>query len=444
MSPERIDPSDALKKLFERRGSASRAAAPEALFQSSPGSSADAAAQKKSGSGSPGSNGGMLGGWGRKATQAVRLLAERFPLRGSPRGAVIGVDQGTAALKTVRLEPAADGRLRLTSATLHEWGVGAEGDLAREALFQEQMRVLRRQGRLDGAVVLGFHHRDMLVETIRLPKMPPEELDQAVLWEAKERLSVKTEQSVVRHIATGETTVEGQVQMDILVISLPKEPLLAYWRPLAEMGLKVAAVEPIGLAAFYPLEGLNLWKPTEVVGHLEIGMKMSHLNLIRGGTVRFSRTFQVAGDSVTKAIADYCQADYAAAEGMKLRHGISKMALEEDRRETGHASEDRVRVSHALGLHLEQLVAEIEHSFRYFAFELGGTDAQRMDRLLITGGGGLLKYLPEFLTSRLSVPVEVVDPLRGLQVDSKVQGELEAGWAQRLAVAVGLASRQVK
>ena len=128
---------------------------------------------------------------------------------------------------------------------------------------------------------------------------------------------------------------------------------------------------------------------------------------------------------------------------MKRQYGISKMALEEDRHETGHESDHRVKVSHALGLHLEQLVAEIEHSFRYFAFELGGTQAERMDRLLITGGGGLLKYLPEFLEGRLSLPVQMVDPLKGLEVVPAVQQQLESGWAQRLAVAIGLALRPV-
>jgi Tfp pilus assembly PilM family ATPase len=135
--------------------------------------------------------------------------------------------------------------------------------------------------------------------------------------------------------------------------------------------------------------------------------------------------------------------DYNEAERMKRQYGVSKMALEEDRHETGHTAEDRVRVAHALGLHLEQLVAELEASFRYFAFELGGTDAQRMDRLILTGGGGLLKSLPEFLTSRLSVPVSVADPLRSMRVDPVVGQLLQSGWNQRVAVALGLASRPI-
>ena len=120
------------------------------------------------------------------------------------------------------------------------------------------------------------------------------------------------------------------------------------------------------------------------------------------------------------------------------------MALEEDRQQAGHEADDRVRVSHALGLHLEQLVAEIEQSFRYFAYGMGGSEAQRVDRLLVTGGGGLLKYLAEFLNARLSIPVEVADPLRHLEVAPDVREQLVPGLAQRLSVPVGLALRRVK
>jgi ABC-type transport system substrate-binding protein len=67
---------------------------------------------------------------------------------------------------------------------------------------------------------------------------------------------------------------------------------------------------------------------------------------------------------------------------MKRKFGISQMALEEDRQESGHAKEERVRVSHALGLYLDKLVAEIEQSYRYFASERGRTEAQKIDRLM--------------------------------------------------------------
>lgn len=441
MSPGPLDPASALKKLFERHRSA-RPTAPQALFRpAQPGEAVPPPAGPSPGQPAEAPRGGILSpvvAAGRRAGARLRTFAQRIPRRSPKRQGVIGVDIGASALKVVRLEPV-DGRNHLTEVIVEEWPGGTSEDLARELLLRDRLKELKRLGKLGGPIVFSFHHQDSLVETLRLPKMPASELEQAVLWEARERLSVKLEHSVVRFLLTGEVQVEGQPQLEILLMSVPKEPLLAYWRGMAELGLRVVAVEPTNLAAYYPLEALNLWKPTELVGHLEIGMKMSHLSFIRGGSVHFNRSFPVAGDSVTRAIADYCQVDYSVAEELKCRIGISKMALEEDRHEAGHEAEDRVRVSHALGLHLEQMVAEIEHSFRYYSFEMGGTDATRMDRLLLTGGGALLKYLPEFLSSRLTTPVDLADPSQGLEVEPA----LEPGWTQRLAVPIGLAGRRL-
>lgn len=444
MSPNNpIDPASALKKLFERRRSP-QGTVPAALFQGvpvSPAAGADPAAVPAKDRGRGPDFRKVLRA-GRRWVSGARGLARRMAGRGSSPSGVVGVDIGHSAVKVVRVETV-NGAFRLTSVQIRDLKGPVGEELVRESLVKQHLQALKSDGFLGGPVVLNFHHQDSIVESIRLPKMPADELQQAVVWEAQERLSLKPDKSIIRYIVNGETTVDGQAQLELLLLGAPKDPLMASWRSLAEMGVKVVAVEPASLAAFYPLLRQNLWKPTEVVGHLEIGAKISHLSFIRGETVRFNRSFPVAGDTVTQAIADYCQKDFAEADRLKREHGISKMALEEDRHEAGHEAEDRVRISHALGLHLEQLVAEIEHSYRYFAFEMGGTDAQRMDRLLITGGGGLLKYLPDFLNSRLSVPVEIVDPLRGFEVDKAVKDELESGSGQRLTAALGLALRSV-
>ncbi len=442
MLPDRIDPASALKKLFERRRS-SPASSPEALFRAASAENPASPAGADGTASSPVSKRSLpIKEMAQKVGKGLRSLAKWIPARSSSSQGVIGLDIGTSAIKGVRVE-AGEKRRRLTSAFIEELPVGPGEELAREALVVDRLRDLKRKGLLNAPIVLNFHHLDSVIEVLHLPKMPASELEQAVLWEAKEKLSLKPERSVIRYLVTGTTRAEGQDQLDILLVSAPKEQILADWRMLAELGLKVAAMEPTSLAPFYPLGALNLWKPTDVVGLLEIGLKTSHFNLIHGGAVRFSRSFPVAGDSITQAIADYCQIEYARAEEFKLRFGISKMALEEDRQETGHATEDRVKVSHALGLHLEQLVAEMEHSFRYFAIELGETDAPRMEHLFLTGGGGLLKYLPEFLNSRLSLPVELADPTRGFEMEPAVEEQMGPARAHRLAVSIGLGLRAV-
>lgn len=439
MSSQPIDPSGILKRLFDR--SPRRGNAPRALFQRE---------VSRPDSGLPPKPGPAVAPDSRRRPSAVTVQLRRLGealrgLRNRPQGErTIGVDLGHASVKVVRIEADHGRGPQVTGVAVEDFSAEVGEGPAWEQAVQEAIRAVQQRGLMSGPVVMGFHHLDSLVEFVRLPKMPPPELEKAILWEAREKFSLTPEKMVIRHLVLGETAVEGQPQTDLLVVAAPKEPILSRWRILSDLGLKVAAAEPVGLAAFYALAGDELWKPEELVGVLEIGLKVSHLSFVRGDAVRFTRAFPVGGDSFTRSIADYCQLEYGDAERLKRQYGISKMALEEDRQQTGHEADDRVRISHALGLHLEQLVAEIEQSFRYFTYALGGSEAQRMDRLLVTGGGGLLKYLAEFLNTRLSIPVEAADPLRHLEVAPEVREQLVPGLAQRLSVPVGLALRRMK
>lgn len=440
MPQEPIDLSKTLKKLFERTAPP-RDPAARALFGPGPTSPEPSSAppvEEKPVSSMP---------IALRVSQGVTGLRNRvgemfkfLPTRSVQSRAVIGVDLGASSVKVARME-SIEGHPQLTGVAVEELPEGVSEGPDWDKAVRDILQRLKRTGLLNGPIVMGFHHIDSVVEPIRMPKMPMSELNQSVLWEAKERLSLSPERSVIRFLVSGEVSVDNQLQFEILVVAAPKDHILAQWRMLADIGLKVVAIEPVNLAGFYVLSKGELWKSSELVGILEIGMRASHLCFVRNKAVQFTRSFQVASDSFTRSIADYCEVDYSEGERLKRKFGISKMALEEDRQETGHAADERVRVSHALGLHMEKLVAEIEQSYRYFAFELGRTDAQRMDRLIVTGGGGLLKNLPDFLAERLSVPVSAADPMKVVKLDGSLLGQIQGGWNLRLAVALGLALR---
>ena len=69
-------------------------------------------------------------------------------------------------------------------------------------------------------------------------------------------------------------------------------------------------------------------------------------------------------------------------------------------------------------------------------------DAERIDRLLVSGGSARVPGLAEFLAQRHQVPVEVVNPVSKLMVDAGLfNGESPETVAPILTVAIGLALR---
>jgi type IV pilus assembly protein PilM len=373
----------------------------------------------------------------------ARLAAVRqaFPSRRSP--AIVGVDLGTSAIKIVRVEPS-EGSPRVTAVVCEEYPQGVEGQ-AQERLLQERLQELKREGVLTGRLILGVADPRTIVELVTVPKMPPADLQRAVAWEAKQRFAAETASSCVRHVVVGETRAgDQQAQYEILLVASAREELASQWRAFSERGFQVAAMEPAILAGVAACEAAGLWRPQEFVGLLDIGRRSSTLALVVRGGVRFVRSFTVAGDSITHSIMDYCQLDYATAETQKRALGLSPMALEEDRRVTGLETDLLVRVSHALGLYLERLAAEVEHSLRYVAYELGEVKDHRLDRLYLLGGGALLKNLGPFLSNRLNSPAQVADPFDHLAMSPAAQEVLRThASGARLASALGLALHPV-
>jgi len=359
---------------------------------------------------------------------------------GRPRrhGAVVGIDLGSSAIKVVRVERAG-GTPRVVGVACEEYPLRAEGRVQEEVL-EQRLRDLKHRGLLEGHVVLGFTNARVMVELVTMPKMPLADITRAVLWEAKERLSAEPPAYCVRHLVVGETTIDNQPKREVVIIVAPRDEIVAQWSKFTEQGFSVLAVEPGILASIAACEAAGMWRPQEFVGVLEIGRRSSTLALLVHGAVRFVRAFPVAGDSITQSIVDYCQVDYEMAEAQKRDIGLSQMALEEDRRATGFEAEPRVRVSHALGLYLERLAAEVEHSLRYFTYELGHAKDLHLEALYLCGGGALLKNLGAFLSSRTNTRVEVADPFTRCAMSEAATQQLRASTSgARLSEALGLA-----
>ena len=431
-SPNLPDPKRAIQQLFEKRPGEPLIASHTLFRTTSPAGSPSAPAA----------------GVESRSPTGARSLSHRIrrligPLRtwtSHRQDAVVGLDLGSNSMKLIRVERRGSSAQAVGFA-YDEYPPHAEGQTQEECL-RTWLQQQRRQGLLDGQLVVGCANARVIMELVMMPKMPEADLGRAVIWEAKERLSAEPSTYSIRHLIIGETTVEAQTKYEVLILVAPREELIGQWRNFSEQGFRMAAIEPGMLATIAACESMGLWRPHEFIGLLDIGRRHSTLALIVQGAARFLRSFPVAGDSITQSIMDYCQLDYETAEAQKREIGLSQMALEEDRRVVGLEDEPRVRVSHALGLYLERLAAEVVHSLRYFTYELGYAKERTFDTLYLCGGGSRLKNLPAFLSSRINARVEVADALERWPMTDTVKQRLRTHeLSSTLLTSLGLALR---
>ncbi|HZE19053.1 MAG TPA: pilus assembly protein PilM, partial [Candidatus Angelobacter sp.] len=140
-----------------------------------------------------------------------------------------------------------------------------------------------------------------------------------------------------------------------------------------------------------------------------MGGTNTHITILKGNDVRFSREFGVGGATLTDALRAIVvpgqgtvELSYDEAEALKRAHGIPTGA-----EEAGHAGRIPLSaVSIMLRPILERLARELWNSFDYCNEQFQG---EAVSRLVLLGAGSRVRNLAEYLTGVLKLPVVRAD-----------------------------------
>ena len=107
--------------------------------------------------------------------------------------------------------------------------------------------------------------------------------------------------------------------------------------------------------------------------------------------------------------------------------------------EVGQVTQEQV--ASVLGAASEDLAAELQKTVDFF---VATSAVDRLDRVMLSGGGSLVKNLESILQERFQVNVELLNPFRNIRYN---ESDFDPDWinsnAPAMAVAVGLAIRTV-
>jgi type IV pilus assembly protein PilM len=91
----------------------------------------------------------------------------------------------------------------------------------------------------------------------------------------------------------------------------------------------------------------------------------------------------------------------------------------------------------------ETLALEVKKTVDFY--RASAPESESIQKFLLAGGGSKLPGLADFLAARFEIPVEVFDPFRQIEVDSrKFDPDYMREIVPEMAVAVGLALRGVE
>jgi type IV pilus assembly protein PilM len=344
--------------------------------------------------------------------------------------AAVGIDIGKSAIKVAEVRRTARG------IELRRFGVAptppgsVEGGLIldQQAVASTVRDVLRHAGVRTRRAVVSVTGQNVLARVLRLPPIPPEEVKQAIRWEAERHLPFPVDEAVIDVQTVREVTENGVRQLEVLLAAAPEALVLTHIRTLEGASLVVDAVEVGALAM---ARGLG---QTEAAGThvlVNLGASTTDVAVVQDGVPQFTRTILLGGDALTRVITQLLQADAATAEEAKIRYGLGWEEAPADLPEGAYATD----VAQALA----ELITQVRRSLDFYRAQFAGVVISDM---IICGGGSGLRHLDHHLSNELELPVTIANPLAYVRPPSSREQDARAV-APQLTVATGLALRTV-
>ncbi|MBI3609043.1 MAG: type IV pilus assembly protein PilM [Nitrospirae bacterium] len=343
---------------------------------------------------------------------------------------VIGLDIGSSAIKLLQLKPSKKGYV------LEKFGIKTiDPELIVDGAIMDAGRVvdavkdlLREQAVKVKDVVISVSGHSVIVKKISLPPMTEDELEESIKWEAEQYIPFDVNDvNIDFHILPpGDAAGDGKETMTVVLVAVKKDRLAEYTSLVMEAGLNpvVVDVDAFTLENLYGME--YDVSPSEVVALVNIGASVMNIHIIKGGNFSFTRDISTGGNRYTEMIQRDLNVSYEAAEQAKRGESVAGVSSE--------ALDGIIATMNG------ELVAEIGRSFDYFR---STSTQETIDRVLLGGGTAKVPGLVPFMNERLGVPVDVLDPFRKIQVNSKlVDPDLLKAVGPQAAVVVGLAIRR--
>ena len=139
----------------------------------------------------------------------------------------------------------------------------------------------------------------------------------------------------------------------------------------------------------------------------------------------FTRDVSMGGNAFTEAVQKELNLSFEAAEDVKKGLSVEGVTYD-DARPVLRAMTDNV-------------LLEVEKTFDFFKATAA---SDRIDRIVLSGGGSRVEGFVDALRERFDTPVEPFDPFRQVTFDAKKLGVVPEEMAPLLAVALGLALRR--
>ena len=277
----------------------------------------------------------------------------------------------------------------------------------------------------DNAVV-GMPEANVFTRVITYPKMSSKELNSSIIFEAEQYIPLPLEEvNYSFQIIDDEAVEEGK--MSVLLVAAKKTILQKYVDILKRAGLQPKGIEPETLALQRSLYN----NPTAIGASIivNMGAQSSQIIISYKGFVRFTRSVNVGGETMSKLISQELSLDAAQAEEYKKTYGMD-------------AGQGDGKIFNVIKPVFDNILGEINRSKMYYTSH---SPSVTINKVILSGGTALMPGLLFYIASNLDCEVELANPWKNILLSSKLQKDKDLLIEQGpvYVTSVGLALKEV-
>ncbi|MFL5424735.1 MAG: type IV pilus assembly protein PilM [Myxococcales bacterium] len=345
----------------------------------------------------------------------------------------VGLDIGSSSVKLVQLREKKGGyALQCFATSKLPPETIVDGALMNSAAVVQAIQDLLAEGKVKTKeVAIGVRGHSVIIKKIALPRMSQEELDDSIQWEAEQYIPFDVKDvNIDVQILTPPEQDTGAGQMDVLLVAAKKDMINDYTSVVAEAGLIPVVVDVDAFAVQNAFE-VNYDVPrSETVVLVNAGASVVNINVLANGLTTFTRDVTMGGNQFTEEIQKQLNVSYDEAEKLKVGGDQSQDS-------DSVVPQEVERVIQGVA---DQMAGEIQRSLDFYTATAADS---HISRLYLSGGTAKIPALFKVIEQRVGVPVEILNPFKGVEVDNRrFDPNYVMDVAPSAAVAIGLALRR--
>lgn len=359
--------------------------------------------------------------------------------KGGNSGSVVGIDIGTSAIKVVEIKKK-NGKAVLETYGAIALGPYAEQDMGRvtnlpvEKISEALREVLKQAGVASIEVALSMPVQSSLIFTIDLPATIKEsDLPTVVPTEARRYIPIATSEVTLDYFilpkkelsfeeASSSAADSPKAHTEVLVVALQNDTVSKFRSIVSESGLTASFFE---VEIFSAIRS-NFEHELSLVLLIDFGASATKLSLVEFGMVRSHHTIKRGGADITDSISKSLSIPFTEAEDLKKEFGLLDNPGQKE-------------LASIIEVHLDYIFAETNSVLSAHEKKYGRTAT----KVILSGGGALLKGLREAATSNFRAEVEIGRPFSKVGAPVFLEKVLDT-LGPEFSVALGLALRKLQ